>query len=74
MATAQSVDRLLRLKQIIGDPKRGQPGLIPVSKSQFYLWISEGRVPKPLKPSPMLSLWRESDILRVIAEFGQASK
>lgn len=50
-------ERLLRLKQIIGDD-----GYIPVSKSTWWAGVQSGLFPKPLKLGPRTTVWRLSDI------------
>ena len=45
------ISRLLRLKQILGDPKADplvEP-IIPISKSSWWDGISKGKYPKPIK-------------------------
>ena len=39
----------LRLPQIIGDPRRGIPALIPVSRSTWWAGVKSGRYPKPTR-------------------------
>ncbi len=54
--------RFYRLWEIIGDRKRGIPGIIPMSRAAWYLGIKEGRYPKPVKLSEKTSAWRSEDI------------
>lgn len=51
--------RLLRLKQII-------PDKIPISKSSWWAGVKTGKYPKPLKLGERTTVWRESDIDRII--------
>lgn len=62
------MDRLLRLKDIIGDPKAKPPipPIIPVSKSTWWSGIKTGRFPAPVKLGPRTTAWRESDIQAII--------
>lgn len=62
-------DRLLRLREIIGDPKAEPPILpiIPKSKSQLYREIAGGVFPKPVKLGARSVAWRESDIEAYLA-------
>ena len=57
-----------RLPQIIGNPKASPPipGLIPMSKSKFYLLVKQGVFPRPLKISSRLSLWPVDQVQAVI--------
>jgi hypothetical protein len=56
----------MRLAQIIGNPKRGLPPLIPVSRSTFYQWVREGKAPKPIRLSHGVSVWFAKDIRALI--------
>ena len=60
--------RLLRLKQILGDPKADPPiePIIPISKSSLWDGISKGKYPKPIKLSENTTVWREDDIRKLI--------
>ena len=54
----------LRLPQIIGNPeaKPPIPAIIPVSRSNWWAGVREGRFPKPVKLSMRTSAWLQSDI------------
>ena len=53
-----SPERLLRLPQVLK--------IYPVSKSTWWLGISEGRYPQPVKISHNAVAWLESDIQALI--------
>lgn len=53
-ATVLRGDHLLRLTAV--EAKVG------VKKTAIYNWIKEGKFPAPLRLSPKVSVWRESDI------------
>jgi len=59
---------LLRLSQILGNPKADPPipAIIPVSKSTWWAGIREGRFPKPVHLSRRCVAWRLSDIKELI--------
>jgi len=57
----------LRLPQIIGDPAKGFPPLIPVKKSTWWQGIKDGRFPQPVKLGPRVTAWRVEDIRALIA-------
>jgi prophage regulatory protein len=61
---------LLRLKQIIGDPKADPPipPIIPVSKSTWWDGVRTGRFPKPVKLGPHTTAWRVEDIRALIEQ------
>lgn len=59
---------LVRLKQIIGDPKANPPipPVIPVSRSTWWQGVKDGRFPKPVKLSTRCTAWRVEDIRALI--------
>ena len=68
-----SLDPLLRLTDIIGDPKADPPkkSLIPVSKSTIYRLVAARRFPAPIKPSPSISLWSNDAVKSAIKSWEQ---
>lgn len=57
----------LRLAQIIGDPKRGVPPIIPVSRSTWWAGVKSGRYPQPTRRlGPRITAWSVSDIRHLI--------
>jgi prophage regulatory protein len=60
--------QLLRLRQIIGDPKADPPipAIIPVSKSAFYAGIKSKKYPAPSHALGRVSVWRLEDIRRIV--------
>ena len=68
-STVLEEQRLLRVKQIIGDPNSQPPipSMLPISKSTFWLRVKNGVIPKPIYPlGPHIALWKLSDILRLM--------
>jgi predicted DNA-binding transcriptional regulator AlpA len=63
-------DSLMRLSQIIGNPRDGSPALIPVSKSSWWLGVKNGRYPAPVKLGPRTTAWRSSEIAELIEKLG----
>ena len=57
----------LRLPQIIGDPAKGLPPLIPVKKSTWWQGVKTGRFPQPVKLGPRVTAWRVEDLRTFIA-------
>ena len=55
--------RLLRLKQIIGDPKANPPieAIIPISKSSWWEGVKTGRYPEAIKLGANTTVWREDE-------------
>jgi prophage regulatory protein len=60
--------KLLRLPQIIGNPKSSPaiPPIIPVCASAWWAGVKSGRYPKPIKLSPRVTAWREDEVLALI--------
>jgi len=61
----------LRQTQILGNPRRGVHGFIPVSATTWWTWVREGKAPAPLKLGPGLTVWRAEDIRALIAELAR---
>jgi prophage regulatory protein len=58
-------DRLLKIKDIVRDEKRGVPGIVPVGKSTWWDGVRRGIYPQPVKIGGG-TFWRQSDIVRFI--------
>lgn len=52
--TSNICDSLLRLPNVLA--------LVPVGRSTLWLWVREGRFPKPIKLGPMTTAWRASEV------------
>ena len=66
-------DALLRLSQILGNPKADPPipAIIPVSKSTWWAGVKSGRYPQSVKTlGPRITAWRASDIFALIERGG----
>jgi hypothetical protein len=57
---------LLRLWQIDGDPKKNHPPLIPISRSSWWMGVTLGRFPQPIKLGTRTTCWRAEDIYALI--------
>lgn len=44
----------------------GVRALIPVGRSTWWLWVKQGKAPRPVKLGPGVTAWRTSDILQFI--------
>lgn len=60
------MDKLLRIKDIVGDKSQGVSGIISISKSSWWAGVADGRFPQPIKLGPKTTCWRESDVLALI--------
>jgi hypothetical protein len=58
----------VRIWQIIGDPKRGIPPVIPISRSAWWAGVAEGRYPKSVKLSERCTVWRVEDIRAMLGQ------
>lgn len=64
-ATPIPENGLLRLDQIIGNPQRCIPAILPVSRSTWYRGVRAGLYPQPIKLSERTVAWKASDILAI---------
>jgi prophage regulatory protein len=55
----ETSERLLRLRAVLQ--------LIPVSKSSWWAGVRSGRYPKPVKLAPRTTVWRLTDVQKLIA-------
>lgn len=56
----------LRLKQILGDPKKNIPPLIPVGATTWWNGVKAGRYPQPHKIGVRATAWKVEDIRALI--------
>jgi predicted DNA-binding transcriptional regulator AlpA len=54
----------LRVNQIVGS--NGDPAIIPISKSSWWAGVRDGRFPKPIKLGKRTTVWKVTDIRRLI--------
>jgi prophage regulatory protein len=47
-------DRLMRLKMVLSK--------VPISRSTLYLWMKDGKFPRPVDLGGRIAAWKESDI------------
>ena len=59
LQTENKPDRLLRINQFI-------PDILPISKTSWWNGVKAGIYPKPLKLGPRTTVWRESDVMRLV--------
>jgi len=70
----QKLDGFYRLPEIVGDRKKGRPGLLPVSKSSWWLGVASGRYPASVKLGPRTTAWRVQDVNSLIERLGQTAE
>lgn len=58
-----------RLPQILGNPKAVPPipAIIPVKKTCWWVGVASGRFPAPVKLGKRCTMWRISDIEKLVA-------
>lgn len=54
-----------RLSEIIGHPKKGEPGYFPMSASTWWRGVREGRYPKGVKLSPGTTAWHNPELRKL---------
>lgn len=61
-------DSLLRLSQIIGNPKAipPVPAIIPISATSWWNGCKSGKYPKPIKLAPRTTVWRASEVQALV--------
>lgn len=66
----KAYDRLLRIWEIIGDPKANPPikPLISISRSAWWAGVKSGKFPQSIKLGPKTTVWRESEVLAFIEQ------
>jgi hypothetical protein len=52
----------VRIRQLVGDPATGRPGLIPISRASIWRLVKAGKFPAPIKLSDKITVWRVEDI------------
>ncbi len=63
----------LRVSQIIGNPKKGIPPLIPVSRTFWFEGVRAGRFPRPVYIASKMPLWRADEIAALMATFEEGN-
>jgi prophage regulatory protein len=60
----------LRLPQIIGNRRTDPPtpAIIPISKSQLWLMVKQGRFPRPVKLGERCTAWTVESVRQWIAD------
>ena len=54
--------RLLRVSDLVNDPKVGRRGMLGMSRAGLSKMLSEGRFPKPLILGSRTPVWRLADV------------
>lgn len=66
----------VRLSQLVGNPKAEPPipGIIPAGRSTIWLWIKQGKFPKPLKLGPRVTVFSVESILEFLEKLEAESR
>lgn len=59
----------LRLHTILGNPRTGERGILPIAPSTWWQGVKTGRYPQPVKLGPRITAWRVEDILELTRGF-----
>lgn len=59
---------LLRLDDIVGNPAKKIPALLPICPSSWWNGVKAGKYPQPVKLSARTTCWRVRDVLKLIEE------
>jgi prophage regulatory protein len=52
------VEKLIRIPRVME--------LVGIKKSTVWLWVKQGKLPKPKKLSSRVTVWKESEIIEFI--------
>lgn len=65
-------DRYVRVRQIVGDPEAVPPipAIVQVGTSTWWAWVKAGKAPQPIKLSPRVTVWRESEVRAFVERRG----
>ena len=65
----------LRLSQIIGDPEKGIPAIIPISRSTWWNKCrNDPSWPQPVRISARCTAWLASDVMALVDRLAQEGK
>jgi prophage regulatory protein len=65
---------LLRLRDIVGDRRRGVRGLLPICASSWWSGVASGRYPQPIKLSARTTCWHADEVLALIGKHRDQQK
>lgn len=60
--TQLPVSGYLRQADLIGNPRKGRPALIPFSAATLWRKVQNGTFPAPVKLSERVTAWRVTDV------------
>lgn len=63
-----NMTNLVRIKDIVNNPKTGKGGLLPICRSSFLNGVKSGLFPKPIKLGVRSVAWNYSEIMRAVSE------
>jgi hypothetical protein len=55
----------VRVSEICRNPKTGQPGLLPITRSTWWKWVKEGKAPAARKLGAKTTVWSIEEVLLV---------
>ena len=60
----------LRIRDILGDRKRGIPAIIPIGRTVWWEGVKSGRFPAGVLLGPRTRAWSVESIKALVAEMG----
>ncbi len=60
MSTENTVKSYIRTKDIVA--------MLSISKSTWWLWVKQGKVPKGIKLGSRVTVWNKNEILKLVSQ------
>ena len=67
----ESTQKYLRASEIARDRKSGRPGVLCISLATWWAWVKSGKAPQPIKLSPGVTVWRQTDVIAFAESLGR---
>ncbi|WP_198013920.1 helix-turn-helix transcriptional regulator [Desulforegula conservatrix] len=61
-------EKYMTIHMILGNPNKGIPAVIPVSRRKWLKGVESGIYPKPVRVSSRSLAWKAKDIERLVKE------
>ena len=58
----------LREKQLVGNAKQNEPGLLPFSRATLWRRVKDGTFPQPVKLSERTTAWPTQEVCKWMAD------
>jgi predicted DNA-binding transcriptional regulator AlpA len=67
----EPTQKYLRASEIARDRKTGRPGVLSISLATWWAWVKSGKAPRPIKLSPGVTVWRQTDVIAFAESLGR---